>query len=56
MTTQYELEEQQLEDDLNEGHISNAEYNEQMREMQRSYQADMEESCKDAYDRERENW
>lgn len=54
--TQYEREEYQLEDDYFRGIITNKEYNELLLEMQRSYRADMDEACHDAYDRERENW
>ena len=53
---QYEREEEALGRDYAEGRISLKEYNEQMREMQRSYRAEMQEACWDAFDRERDNW
>ena len=38
---QYEREEEQLERDLREGLISQAEYNKQLRDMQRDYRDEM---------------
>lgn len=46
--TQYEREEEQLEQDLAEGRISQAEYNKQSREMQQSYRDEMREQAEDA--------
>lgn len=54
--TQYEREEQQLEDELAGGRITQAEYNVQLREMERSYRQEARESAQDAYDREMERW
>lgn len=56
MPTQYELEEQQLEDDLNNGDISVGEYNSQMRDMQRSYREEAREAAEEAYDNEMSQW
>ena len=44
-----EREEQYLEDEYAAGHISLAEFNAQMRELQRDYRAEAEESAMDAY-------
>lgn len=54
--TQFEREEQQLENDLMEGRISNKEFNEQMSELQREYRLAAQEAAQDAYDREMSNW
>lgn len=48
---QYEREEQQLENDLHEGRISQAEYNKQMRDMQRDYQDEMRGLAEEAAER-----
>lgn len=56
MDTQFEKEEQQLEDDLAVGNISLVEYNRELREMQRSYRAEAEEAAEDAYRHEFERW
>jgi hypothetical protein len=50
MTTQYEREEGQLERDLQEGRISQVEFNKELEEMQRSYRAELHEEAEDAYD------
>lgn len=51
--TQYEREEEQLERDLNDGHISQAEYNKQLQQMQRDYRDELrgmaEEAAEQAY-------
>lgn len=49
--TQYEREEQQLEDDLSEGRISQAEFNKQQREMERSYRDEMRGVAEEAAER-----
>lgn len=54
--SQYEREEQQLDDDLSSGRITSAEYTKQLRELQRDYRAAAEESAQGAYDRELGNW
>lgn len=53
---QYEREEQQLEDDLSGGRITQAEYNSQMRDLQRDYRASSHESANAAYEQELGNW
>ena len=47
---QYEREEAQLEQDLREGRISQADYNKESREMERSYRDEMRERAEQAYD------
>lgn len=54
--SQMEREEEDLQDDLDSGRISVKEYNEAMRDLQRSYQAAAEESAQDAYDSELARW
>jgi len=56
MSRQIEREEAALEQDLAEGLIGNDEYSKEMRELQRSYRAEAEESAHDAYNRELDNW
>ena len=56
MATQYELEEQQLEDDLANGDISTSEYNSSMRSMQRQYREEARESAEEAYHDEMGRW
>lgn len=46
--TQYEREEEQLERDLREGLISQADYNKQVRDMQRDYRDEMRGLAEDA--------
>jgi hypothetical protein len=53
---QIEREERALEQQLASGEISLQEYNAEMRELQRDYQAAAEEAARDAYNRELENW
>ena len=53
---QYDREELQIENDLTEGRITQAEYNVQMRDLQQEYRAMARESAQDAYDREMERW
>jgi hypothetical protein len=52
----FEREEQLLEDDYNAGNLSLAEYNREMRELQRDYRAAAEESARDAYESELQRW
>lgn len=54
--SQFEREEQSIEDDLANGIISQQEYNNQMRELQRDYRAEAEDSAQQAYDNEMQNW
>lgn len=53
---QYEREEAQLERELSNGYISVKDYNEQMRDMQRSYREEAMDAAQDAYDNELRNW
>ena len=53
---QYDREEDQLISDLNSGLISVAEFNKQMRELQRDYRADAEEAAERAYNEELGRW
>ena len=52
----WEREEQMLSDDLASGNISQGEYNNEMRALQRDYCDAARESAQDAYDRELERW
>lgn len=56
MPTQYEREEDALVEALNEGRITQQEYNREMRELQRDYRAAAEESAQRAYDDEMARW
>jgi len=49
--TQYEREEQQLERDLQDGLLSQGEYNRQMQVMQRDYRDEMRGLAEDAAER-----
>jgi hypothetical protein len=51
-----EREEESLARDLSEGRITNAEYNSQMRELQRDARTAYEEDLWDAQQRVREEW
>ena len=57
---QYERDEEQLECDLHEGRITMAEYNKQVRDMQRSYHDEMrgmaEEAAELAYNDAMGRW
>lgn len=50
--SQLEREEEALERELEEGLITNAEYNKALNELRRDYRAQAEESAREAYDRE----
>ena len=52
----YEREEQALEDALANGEISLAEFNREIRELQRDYRAAAQESAEQAYREEMERW
>lgn len=54
--SQYQKDEQSLEDELDAGDISNEEYSTEMRNLQRSYREEAEEAAQDAYDNEMSNW
>ena len=56
MNKQFEREEQQIEDDFNDGHMSQAQYNSDMRDMQQSYREEAQESAQDAYEEEMGRW
>ena len=49
--TQYEREEEQLERDLNEGRISQAQYNKDLQDMQRDYREEMRGLAEEAAER-----
>ena len=49
--TQYEREEEQLERDLHDGLITQAEYNKQLRQMQRDYADEMRGMAEEAAER-----
>lgn len=53
---QMEREEQRLCDLLNRGYITQAEFNKQMRDLQREYRAMAQDAAQEAYDREMDNW
>ncbi|MCP4101725.1 MAG: hypothetical protein GY750_09915 [Lentisphaerae bacterium] len=50
MYSQIEKEEQYLEEQLANGEITNAEFNKEMRELQRDHRAAAEEAAQEAYD------
>lgn len=56
MISQFEREEEYLEEQYNSGQITLREYNEQMRDLQREYRGMAEEAAQEAYDREMGNW
>ena len=56
MQTWYEREEDNLVEQYNSGMITQAEYNKQMRELQREYAAQAREAAEDAYDNEMQRW
>lgn len=56
MSYQLEREEQYLEEMLNSGEITLAEFNKEMRELQREYWAAAEETAWNAYENEMGRW
>lgn len=54
--SQIEREERILEEELEKGSITQREFNEAMRDLQRDYNGAAEEAAQDAYRRELENW
>jgi hypothetical protein len=54
--SQIEREEQYFIDQLNAGEITEFEFEQEMRELQRSYRAAAEEAAQNAYDAEMNNW
>jgi len=53
---QMERDEEQLDEDLRTGKLTNAEHSKEMRELHWAYQAEAEEAAKDAYQNEMNNW
>ena len=51
-----EREENQLSKELAKGRITRAEYNQEMRELQRDYSAQAHEAAREAYERELDRW
>ena len=56
MSNGFDREVEMLENDLEAGRISMKEYNEELREMRYSYQANAEESAQEAYQDELSRW
>jgi predicted RNA-binding protein associated with RNAse of E/G family len=54
--TQLERDEDSLYRELEEGLLTNAEYNRALRELYADYRAVAEESAREAYDRELDRW
>lgn len=54
--SQYDREEEQLERDLADGRITQAEFNKQIRELHQAYREDARASAEQAYDNEMERW
>lgn len=52
----FEQAEDQLVRELNEGRITQFEYNKELRELQREYRDAAQEAAHDAYEREMGNW
>jgi len=52
----FEREEEDIEERYAKGYITLNEYNEEMRELQRSYAAAAEEAAEDAYQNEMDRW
>jgi hypothetical protein len=52
----FDREEMALQEQLERGEITIGEYNDEIRELQRDYQAMAEESAQRAYDDEMERW
>ena len=53
---QMQREEEILEDQLNDGTITQKEFIEEMNNLQREYRETARESAQEAYDREMDNW
>lgn len=56
MSSQFEKEEQYLEDQLANGEIDIKEFNREMQELQRDYRAAAQEAAEQAYHDEIERW
>ena len=52
----FEREEQDLQERFANGEITTKEHNYELRELQRDYMAQAEESAQEAYDREMDKW
>lgn len=52
----FDREEQILEDELNMGSITQAEFDKEMRELKRDYKAEAEKAASSAYDFEMSRW
>ena len=53
---QFDREQDQLEQELENGTITQKEFNHEMLELQRDYQGAAEEAAQDAYDNEMNRW
>ena len=56
MNREYDRELRALEDELQQGRISQAEYNAEVKALERYYREAAEEAARDAYDRELTTW
>lgn len=56
MDSQYEREEDELVRLLNEGEITQKQFNEEMRDLHRRYRDAAEDAAREAYDREMDRW
>jgi hypothetical protein len=54
--SQFDREEDDIQRRYAAGEITLAQYNEEMRDLQRDYRAAAEEAIQEAADRERQNW
>ena len=54
--TEFEEAEQEICDHLNDGEITDSQFNKEMRELNSEYRSMTEEACQDAYDNEANNW
>jgi hypothetical protein len=52
MSKQFEIDLESLEQDLSNGFMSVREFNEEVRDMERSYRDELKNSADEAYDRE----
>ena len=56
MSSQFEREEDLLCEQYNSGQISQAEYNNEMRELNRDYRAQAQMAAEEAYENEMQRW
>jgi hypothetical protein len=54
--TPYDQEEAEIQHRLESGEITNAQANQELRELQRDYLAEAREAARDAYERELSRW